>query len=165
MRIQPKKILVPLTISTAEERAWSDEAVSASIDLAQAFAAELVFLHVSPPPMPWIGADLEGIAAQAVQTALEEQRKVDHGQLEVYVEVAGKAGVKASEMVRTEGDAVPRVICEVAKNEGVELIALPSHGREGIRHVLLGSVAERVAHLADVPVLLLKPPRVDDAEA
>ena len=53
------------------------------------------------------------------------------------------------------------MIVGVAEDEGVDMIAMCSHGRMGISRVILGSVAERVAHLAKVPVLLLKFPKED----
>lgn len=47
-------------------------------------------------------------------------------------------------------------ITDYAGEIGADLIALPSHGRTGIKRVLLGSVAERVCRLAHCPVLVLK---------
>ncbi len=43
-----------------------------------------------------------------------------------------------------------------AKNLNAELIVMPSHGRRGISHLLIGSVAERVIRLAHCPVLILR---------
>ena len=48
------------------------------------------------------------------------------------------------------------VICEYAKEIGAELIVIPSHGRTGIKHLLIGSVAERVARHASCPVLIMR---------
>jgi nucleotide-binding universal stress UspA family protein len=47
-------------------------------------------------------------------------------------------------------------IVNFAKEVGAELIVLPSKGRTGLSHLLLGSVAERVARFADCPVLILR---------
>jgi nucleotide-binding universal stress UspA family protein len=47
-------------------------------------------------------------------------------------------------------------ITRYAKEIGAELIVLPSHGRTGLSHLLIGSVAERVARLAHCPVLILR---------
>jgi nucleotide-binding universal stress UspA family protein len=47
-------------------------------------------------------------------------------------------------------------IAEFAKEVGAELIVLPSHGRTGIKRLLIGSVAERVVRLAHCPVLVLR---------
>lgn len=47
-------------------------------------------------------------------------------------------------------------ITRFAKEIGAELIVMPSHGRTGLSHLLIGSVAERVARLASCPVLILR---------
>lgn len=47
-------------------------------------------------------------------------------------------------------------ITRFAKEIGAELIVLPSHGRTGLKHLLIGSVAERVARMANCPVLILR---------
>jgi len=46
-------------------------------------------------------------------------------------------------------------IAKLAERQGAELIVLPSHGRTGIKRLLIGSVAERVVRLAHCPVLIL----------
>lgn len=47
-------------------------------------------------------------------------------------------------------------ICAFAKEANAGLIVMPSHGRTGIAHLLIGSVAERVVRLAPCPVLVLR---------
>lgn len=54
-------------------------------------------------------------------------------------------------------DKTARAILEVAKKLGVDAIAMTTHGRTGIRHVLMGSVAERVVRESTVPVVLFGP--------
>jgi universal stress protein A len=44
-----------------------------------------------------------------------------------------------------------------AEEEGIDLIVMATHGRTGLRHVLMGSVAEKIVRLAAVPVLTVKP--------
>lgn len=46
-------------------------------------------------------------------------------------------------------------ICRTAEDEKADLIIMGSHGRTGLRHVLLGSVAERVVRHAPCPVLIV----------
>jgi nucleotide-binding universal stress UspA family protein len=47
-------------------------------------------------------------------------------------------------------------IADYAKDIGADLIVLPSHGRTGLKRLVIGSVAERVARLAHCPVLILR---------
>jgi nucleotide-binding universal stress UspA family protein len=49
-----------------------------------------------------------------------------------------------------------REICEYARRASIDLIVISTHGRTGLRHVLLGSVAERVVQHAPCPVLVIK---------
>jgi nucleotide-binding universal stress UspA family protein len=48
-------------------------------------------------------------------------------------------------------------IARFVEIEGVELVAMATHGRTGLRRLVLGSVAERVLHQLQVPVLLIRP--------
>jgi nucleotide-binding universal stress UspA family protein len=47
-------------------------------------------------------------------------------------------------------------IVETARDRHVDLIVMGTHGRTGLKHVLLGSVAERVVRLAPCPVLVVR---------
>jgi nucleotide-binding universal stress UspA family protein len=49
-------------------------------------------------------------------------------------------------------------ICEVADEIGAGLVVVGSRGRTGLPHVMLGSVAERVAQIASAPVTVVKAP-------
>lgn len=50
-----------------------------------------------------------------------------------------------------------REIITFAQEEGVDLIVMATHGRTGLAHVFLGSVAEKVVHHSTIPVLTVKP--------
>jgi len=52
---------------------------------------------------------------------------------------------------------VPRAIIETAKDLGVDFIAMGTHGRSGLSHLVMGSVAESVVRKATVPVLVVGP--------
>jgi nucleotide-binding universal stress UspA family protein len=59
--------------------------------------------------------------------------------------------------VALDGDPASRIVDDGAAN-AVDLIAMATHGRSGLSHWLLGSVAERVLHSTGVPLLLVRPP-------
>jgi nucleotide-binding universal stress UspA family protein len=51
-------------------------------------------------------------------------------------------------------------IIEYTRQEGIDLIVIATHGRTGLNHLMMGSVAEKVMRLSPVPVLAVKPRRV-----
>ena len=57
------------------------------------------------------------------------------------------------------GDAAEEIV-NYAKDEGINLIVMGTHGRKGLDRILFGSVAERVIKTASVPVLSVNPYRV-----
>ena len=64
-------------------------------------------------------------------------------------------GIKIEAVVGDPGHE----IADFAKSVSADLIVMPSHGRRGLPHLLIGSVAERVLRLAHCPVLVLRKPR------
>jgi nucleotide-binding universal stress UspA family protein len=51
-------------------------------------------------------------------------------------------------------------ILETAKSQNVDLIVMGTHGRTGLEHIFLGSVAEKVVRLAPCPVLIARQPTI-----
>ena len=80
------------------------------------------------------------------------EREVEHAKLALADQSATLEDVDVStEVVR--GDAVPAAVVNYAKENGVDLIALSTHGRTGFRHLALGSVAESIIRHSEVPVI------------
>ena len=138
-----RHILAPTDFS-----APATQAVTAAFELAQTFRAKLSLLHVIEVPVYAIEvslplADLERNARRALACLLPE---------------AAAAGV---EVIRLVDVGVPfQKILETARAEQADLIVMATHGRTGLGHLVLGSVAERVVRLAPCPVLTLRPPGV-----
>ncbi len=78
------------------------------------------------------------------RTALEEFCRTNIP-LETRVTQVVRKGTAAEEIKR------------FSQEEGIDLIVMATHGRTGLKHMLLGSVAERLVRLSDVPVLTVKP--------
>jgi len=70
---------------------------------------------------------------------------------------------KVIESVRY-GQAYKEIV-NYARSEDIDLIVIATHGRTGLTHMVMGSVAERVVRFSPVPVLTIKPPKLPDAEA
>jgi universal stress protein A len=114
-------------------------------EIAAAQGATLLLVHVAPivmVPMEWT---LEPYKA-AAEDARERLQKI-----------ASQLGneVKCEIIVRV-GDP-PQGIIAVATNAKADLIVMATHGRTGLSHFVLGSVAERVVREAPCPVLTIRP--------
>jgi len=70
-----------------------------------------------------------------------------------------EAAQLGSKKVNTaKGDGVPHVeIVRFARDKKCELIVMGTHGHTGLKHALIGSVAEKVVRTADCPVLTVRP--------
>lgn len=62
------------------------------------------------------------------------------------------------------GDAVDRMILDTARDKKVSVIAMATHGRTGLSHILLGSVAESVLRRTSLPMILLRPSGARDSD-
>lgn len=142
---------VPKTILAATDFSETAEtAASLARDLAARFEARLHMLHVvvlleDPHLEESHRLQLEALVA----TADKARREVlEH-------ELGEEPGVEVvPHLVR--GIAPGETIVEVADNAGADLIVMGTHGRRGLSHLLLGSVAERVVRTASAPVLTVR---------
>jgi universal stress protein A len=147
MALDIRHILAPTDFSDSSKKAISD-----ALELAQTFGAKLSLLHiVELPPYPiegfvppTMGADLLG--------DLERQATAKLAQ--VLPEAQG-ATIEVTRAVTT--GSPPRKIVETAEAADVDLIVMATHGRTGLSHLLIGSVAERVVRTAPCPVLTIRP--------
>jgi nucleotide-binding universal stress UspA family protein len=140
------KIVHPTDFS---ECATQAEAVAA--DLARQLDGELVLVQVL------VEAPLysEGfISRRQVQTVFDAQRKWTEQTLEARAEQLRQSGIKTS--WRVQSGAPFEEIVRTAEEERAGMIVMGTHGRSGLNHMLLGSVAERVIRLAPCPVLTVR---------
>lgn len=119
--------------------------------LAEADGAEIVVLRVAVNPAFEYAFSDAGLAQQVVEKEEYEALK--------YVNQIGfeirTSGIRCYPIVR-EG-AVAETILYVAEELHADLIAMSTHGRTGALRWILGSVADRVARTAPIPVLLIRP--------
>ena len=131
--------------------------------LAQCMKAELVLLHVLTDEEGKIIEEVigEGAVVQIPkgirQNVVEDRQKKLRDQYEMVVPRDIKASLQVEQMTRI---GVPFLeIMKVAKEKEVDLIVMGTHGRTGLAHVLIGSVAEKVVHHAHCGVLTIKHPQ------
>lgn len=130
----------------------ADAALDAAIDLARDTKARLHLVHVFPIPMetlspyeipmpPQLVSDVRAAASARLETALAR------------VHAAGLEGE-----AEVDSGPVAELLVERAAERGDDLIAIGTRGLSGLRHLLLGSVAERVLRTAPCPVLAVRVP-------
>ena len=142
------RILVPTDFSET-----ADAALAYAKELATKFGASLHLLHVFTDPYAIAAGSPEvyaAIPAGAHERALEEVRERLLERLDANEEVRfrGSRGV-------VRGLIAPRIV-EYAKSQDIDLIIMGTHGRRGVVHLLLGSVAEHVVRTAICPVLTVR---------
>jgi len=140
-----KKILVPLDGSELAKKAL-DEAEK----LAKNFDAEIILFQVVPF-MPIYGSP-ELVTPLIVD---EKQKEAAEKYLVNLAEELKKIGFMVTAVVRT-GQQVAVEIIDFAKESGVDLIVMCTHGRSGISRWVLGSVALKVLTRAETPILLIR---------
>lgn len=133
----------------------SKKAVSSAISLAALCGAELVALKVVPRyPQSYFEG---GIALQAAEVGRIEKQWADHGQAIVdAVQKAALAKAVKAKGVIVKSDLVSDAIIGAAKKHKCDLIVMASHGRRGIKRLLLGSETQLVLTHSHVPVLVLR---------
>ncbi|MFM1979992.1 MAG: hypothetical protein RLZ68_1257 [Pseudomonadota bacterium] len=133
----------------------SKKAVSTAIDLAAVCGAELVALKVVPRyPQSYFEG---GIALQASDVQLVEKKWTEEAQaiVDSVKKAATTKGVATKALV-VKSDVVSDALLAAAKKHDCDLIVMASHGRKGIKRLLLGSETQHVLTHAPIPVLILK---------
>ena len=152
------RILAPTDLSK-----YSGFALEWAAYMAQCMKADLVLLHVLTEEEGKIVEEVigEGAVVQIPkgirQDVVADREKKLKAQYEMVVPRDVKASIRTESMTRI---GVPFLeIVKTAKEKDVDLIVMGTHGRTGLSHVLIGSVAEKVVHHAHCGVLTIKHPQ------
>lgn len=141
-----RTILCPIDFSDC-----SRTALEHAEEFARRFDAALIVTHVVEPVMYPVAYGMPPVAPVAFE---EGARGSAEKALASLVEGLTARGVKARVLVDS-GNAATR-ICDLARQESADLIVLATHGYTGMKHMLLGSTAEKVVRLAPCAVLAVK---------
>jgi len=151
-----RSILLPTDFSEC-----GNYALSYAASLARTFKASIICLNVIEPIVPTVGYSgmtepmpIADIAEQLEDSAERELPKL--------AECDECAGLNVEEMV-AHGEAASEIV-RVAKERAVDLIVIASHGRTGLGRILFGSTAEAVVRHAACPVLVVKPPPIEEGQ-
>lgn len=138
-----KTILCPVDFSDS-----SEAALDVATGLSSRLGGEVQIMHVIQPPI-YVGWEDSPAGLAATAQLLEESRQHAKQQLEALQTRFAARGVTTRVLLQ-EGNP-HHEISELSKS--VDLIVMGTHGRTGLPHLLLGSVAERVVRTASCPVM------------
>ena len=143
-----KHILVPTDGSAA-----SDVAIQAAVRLARDMGARVTGLHVVPPfhTFTYRAEMLDDTEEQYEKESEERARKI----LLTIEQQAQECAVPCDTMV-VRSDDVYQAIIMTANDRLCDLIAMASHGRRGVRGLLLGSETQKVLTHSQLPVLVYR---------
>jgi nucleotide-binding universal stress UspA family protein len=120
-------------------------AVEKAIDFSQSYGGEISVVSIIDVPAEFY--------AEAPQVVDDMARKAK-GYVEEVKKQAEASGVKVETFVK-EGEAYQAIV-DIAKERDVNIIVMGSHGRTGLKRLLMGSVAEKVIGYAPCPVLVTR---------
>ena len=142
-----KRVLLPTDFSSC-----SSKALTYAAALAQQFGAELHLLSVvesAAMVVPEPGFALLGPGESIQELMAQSERSL------AELKLPAALTVPVVRAVRTGSPAAG--VLEYAKAAAIDLIVLGTHGRTGLMHVLLGSVAEQIVRKSPCPVLSVRP--------
>lgn len=136
----PQTVLAPVDFSPE-----SFAAVDTAVDIA-GDSAKVHLIHVLP--------ELSAVDPGVIWQTADDEKRAAHVREAVHTKLADPKFANIQIHV-TVGDPGHR-IATYAEELRADLIVIPSHGRRGLRRMLIGSVTERVIRLAHCPVLVLR---------
>ena len=155
-----QRILCPIDFSESSRRA-----LHYAKALSGWYETPLTVFHVCVDlPVFEVGSPFGHSASNA---AVVEEAQLAHRRVTVAQFARSEIGDVTIDVVVSEGtDPKAEILKEAAAHEGT-LIVIGTHGRAGIQHMLLGSVAEKVLRKATCPVLVVPPhaPKVDEGQS
>lgn len=137
-----ERILVPVDFSAS-----SSAAIDHAVELARGVGAVIDLVHCYPASvgaLPPYGAALPDNTHQALRDSAQKR-------IESARDRVAEAGVQVQ--AHLSADVPSHAIAEAARELDSDLIVMGTRGLSGIRHILLGSVAERTVRVAPCPVL------------
>ena len=144
--IRLKRILVPTDFSE-----FADQAMHFACDIACRFDSEVTLLNVIQNPLTLYPEERALFNVEEYESDLKQAAE---SQLE---KLPGDESFKHINIVRLVRTGTPFLeIIRFAKSNSTDLIVMGTHGRTGVAHLLIGSVAEKVVRKAPCPVLTVR---------
>jgi nucleotide-binding universal stress UspA family protein len=141
-----KKILCAIDFSE-----WADLAMMRAAQMAAGSGAGLTLVHVWQPPI--LVRDSAALLADQIHAEIVADCTKGLARAKAQVEALGVSQVETKLLAGTTWDCIVK---EAESDPAYDLIVVGTHGRTGIEHVLVGSVAEKVVRHAPCPVLVVR---------
>jgi nucleotide-binding universal stress UspA family protein len=143
--LQIRNVLVPIDFSAS-----SLEAIEYALPLIKRFDADLHLVHVFEPDYP--------LSSMVAMPLIVPEFEVGPRVRRDLKDVANKYSVqqRRENMHAIKGRPVEE-ICRLARDHGIDLIVMSTRGNTGLKHLVLGSTAERVVRYSPCPVLVVRP--------
>ena len=133
----------------------AQKGVDHGLELAKSLNAKATIVTVTEVVMPHLPRGGEATAFAHFHEYAAIQKEAAERVLAAAKEKAGRKGVEADTVCVELGSPADSII-ETARERGCDVIVIASHGRRGLRRLMLGSVAAEVATLSPVPVLIVR---------
>jgi len=140
-----KKILIAVDNSSCSEKA-----AKSGYDIASKFNAEVALVHIIEPAPATVNPDFT--LAPVLLETFDNEEENSHALLK---EIAQKFGKDVPTTKMSLIDTATHGIVQQAEEWGADLIVIGTHGRKGLYHFLMGSVAEHVARKSACPVMII----------
>ncbi len=142
-----KRIVCALDLSEA-----SSFVTEYAVTMAKAFGAEIIAVYVAPPLNQYAAFEVQ---PQAIETfagsiLIGAEKRMDEIVTTMFADVSVEAKVAVG--------SPPEEIIKIATDSGADLIVMGTHGFKGVKLMVFGSVAEKVAKNGKIPVLVVQPP-------
>lgn len=150
-----ERILVPVDFSDG-----SDVAVKEALAFAAAVGAEVHVLHVWQPPPYVVPEMVVTVPGGSSQTFDEFMRQRTRQELEDFLQ-PHRAMVNVPVVIHVETGTAKEVIVRFLESHEMDLVVMGTHGRTGLMHALMGSVAEHIVRNQGCPVMTVRYPELD----
>lgn len=145
--VEFSRILVPLDGSMLAEKS-----LPYAQALAEKFDAQLILCRILPPLVAADGYDTEKIYHTKILQQLETEANAYLGRVQSKLRILGFR----TQMELLEGEPIAEMILELARDKGIDLIVMSTHGYSGNQRWVYGSVADKVLQQAPCPVFLVR---------
>ena len=149
-----KRILFPTDFSEA-----ANNALNIAIHLAKQVDAEIFVLHSLNSAQQYVDISLStagdltmpGMQPEVVLAAMEEEKKRVSGKMDALIETLKGQKVKVSHQIVQQG--LEHVLNEITESEKIDFIVMGTHGSSGLREAFIGTNAQKIVRIANIPVL------------